>query len=187
MHVFIQSNAQIARNKVTVKKLPSPPHPHPHPHPHPVPSISFFQFFTLPPPSSPIFGKQKKTINTTTTNKNLLNPSLSRSKMAQTLSLLFLSLLLFLYTTSTHSFSSTHNNLFKSPQTRAEALIRQLNLFPRHAVNIAGNSSSGETPAIEEKSFMFPSLVGPGNNSIQDLGHHAGYYRIPHTVDARYV
>ncbi|KAL7173749.1 hypothetical protein ACSBR2_033078 [Camellia fascicularis] len=25
----------------------------------------------------------------------------------------------------------------------------------------------------------------PANNSIQFLGHHAGYYRLPHTVDAR--
>ncbi|KAM7496816.1 hypothetical protein LguiA_021230 [Lonicera macranthoides] len=102
--------------------------------------------------------------------------------MAQTPSLLFLSLLFFLLTTTTHSFSPPHK---KSPQTRAEALIRQLNLFPRHDVNIARNSSSGEAPAIVEKCFMFPSLVGAGNNSIQDLGHHAGYYRIPHTIDAR--
>lgn len=38
-----------------------------------------------------------------------------------------------------------------------------------------------------ERRFEFPGLAGAngGGDSVVDLGHHAGYYRLPHSYDAR--
>ncbi|KAJ8751429.1 hypothetical protein K2173_016636 [Erythroxylum novogranatense] len=78
-------------------------------------------------------------------------------------------------------FSST----IKSPRLRAEKLIRDLNLFPEQDINMGSDDESlVETPAIVEKQFSFYLLGDPGA-SVQDLGHHAGYYRLPHTKAAR--
>lgn len=73
------------------------------------------------------------------------------------------------------------------PSVQAKKLIRQLNLFPHEDVNIvrAGNSSV-EPKKIIEKRFSFPTLMGSESGvSLEDLGHHAGYYNIDHSHAAR--
>ncbi|KAL0390563.1 UNVERIFIED_CONTAM: Serine carboxypeptidase 3 [Sesamum calycinum] len=71
------------------------------------------------------------------------------------------------------------------PRTQAERLIRALNLFPKNEVNHhAGKDHGFGASRIVEKRFKFPFL-GIGA-SVQDLGHHAGYYRLQHSKDARY-
>lgn len=77
------------------------------------------------------------------------------------------------------------------PQKQAEKLIRGLNLFPELDVNIVPDhhhpaSSSADAPAIVETSFRFPFLDSNSSGvTAQDLGHHAGYYRLAHTKGAR--
>uniref|UniRef100_A0A0A0LSB6 Serine carboxypeptidase n=1 Tax=Cucumis sativus TaxID=3659 RepID=A0A0A0LSB6_CUCSA len=73
------------------------------------------------------------------------------------------------------------------PILQAEKLIRDLNLFPKDSINIAAEEPSFSSSGIVEKSFQFPFIErkksqGP---SVQDLGHHAGYYPLPHTKSAR--
>lgn len=76
------------------------------------------------------------------------------------------------------------------PTTEAEKLIRGLNLLPKD-VNIVDQESdlSGlpQAKKIVEKKFKFPNLVDPGGVSVEDLGHHAGYYQIQHSHAAKYV
>lgn len=76
------------------------------------------------------------------------------------------------------------------PITEAEKLIRGLNLLPKD-VNIVDqeNESAGlpQAKKIVEKKFKFPNLVDPGGVSVDDLGHHAGYYQIQHSHAAKYV
>nr|GMD24099.1 serine carboxypeptidase-like [Ipomoea batatas] len=70
---------------------------------------------------------------------------------------------------------------------RAEKMIRQLNLFPLHDLNRgpSGHSPAGaDSPRLVEKKFKL-NLLGDSGASVEDLGHHAGYYRLPNTVDAR--
>ncbi|KAE9461234.1 hypothetical protein C3L33_06821, partial [Rhododendron williamsianum] len=77
------------------------------------------------------------------------------------------------------------------PKTQAQKLIKSFNLSPKHDINngdvghVMDESLAGG-PMMVEKPLRLPVLGDPaGNNSIQDLGHHAGYYRLPNTVDAR--
>eukprot|EP00262_Sarcandra_glabra_P005779 TRINITY_DN175_c1_g1_i1.p1 TRINITY_DN175_c1_g1~~TRINITY_DN175_c1_g1_i1.p1 ORF type:complete len:501 (+),score=82.01 TRINITY_DN175_c1_g1_i1:332-1834(+) len=98
-------------------------------------------------------------------------------------SLLFLSLL---FSSSSLSSAFIPDDLrlpsnAKFPSLQAEKLIRDLNLFPKDAV--AENFYS-DGPRIVERRFGFPGLVESGV-SIEDLGHHAGYYRIQHSHAAR--
>lgn len=80
--------------------------------------------------------------------------------------------------------SSLSSNL-QFPKIQAEKLIRSLNLLPKHAVNHhAGGEDGLGSSAIVEKPVRFPFMVDSGA-SVQDLGHHAGYYKLPHTNDAR--
>nr|GMD22683.1 serine carboxypeptidase-like [Ipomoea batatas] len=70
---------------------------------------------------------------------------------------------------------------------RVEKMIRQLNLFPLHDLNRgpAGEWPAGaDSPRLVEKKFKL-NLLGDSGASVEDLGHHAGYYRLPNTVDAR--
>nr|AMN14854.1 putative serine carboxypeptidase type 3 [Nepenthes mirabilis] len=76
----------------------------------------------------------------------------------------------------------------KRPSSQAEALIRALNLFPREPVNIVDgpDSSWADGPRLVEKRFKFPSLDDDnGTASVEELGHHAGYYKIQDSYDAR--
>lgn len=74
------------------------------------------------------------------------------------------------------------------PSVHAEKLIRQLNLFPSEDINVVkGGVVAGLTGGrrIVEKKLKFPGFdVGTGF-SVDDLGHHAGYYKLDHTHDAR--
>ncbi|CAI9778432.1 unnamed protein product [Fraxinus pennsylvanica] len=70
------------------------------------------------------------------------------------------------------------------PKTQAEKMIRGLNLFPELDVNFVEDDPAFTAPKMVEKSLQFPCLSDP-RTSVQDLGHRAGYYRLPHTKSAR--
>ncbi|KAJ8624263.1 hypothetical protein MRB53_032793 [Persea americana] len=73
------------------------------------------------------------------------------------------------------------------PITQAEKLIRELNLFPKdaRATPTPPSGDSGTGPRIVEKRFGFPDLAAQSGIPADELGHHAGYYRLSHTHDAR--
>lgn len=82
--------------------------------------------------------------------------------------------------------------LLRPPSIRAEKLIRDLNLFPNKPINVIDldreNSryfSSGQN--IVQWRVKFPNLVDPRGVSVEDLGHHAGYYQIQRSHAARFV
>ncbi|CAA0814436.1 Serine carboxypeptidase-like 49 [Striga hermonthica] len=72
------------------------------------------------------------------------------------------------------------------PSGAAEKLIRDLNLFPNSPINIVdGHLTTVDVPKIVEKRFRFPDSVDPSEVSLEELGHHAGYYQIEHSHDTR--
>ncbi|CAN6992108.1 unnamed protein product [Brassica rapa subsp. trilocularis] len=81
------------------------------------------------------------------------------------------------------------------PSSRAEKLIRELNLFPKLDVNVidvgdsplASSEEEEEVPSIVERSFRFPNIVSHSDDgaSVEDLGHRAGYYKLPKSQGAR--
>lgn len=78
------------------------------------------------------------------------------------------------------------------PKLQAERLIRQLNLFPKHPFNLRveeddGLSVEDESGLVEKRFEMSGLLSGDPGTTVEDLGHHAGYYRLPHSKDARCV
>ncbi|KAK9663981.1 hypothetical protein RND81_14G011100 [Saponaria officinalis] len=80
-------------------------------------------------------------------------------------------------------FKLASNTLF--PKLQAERFIKQLNLSPKYSFNHgheAGVPVDG--PRLVEKRFEMSELGDPGT-SVENLGHHAGYFRLPHSVDAR--
>lgn len=96
-------------------------------------------------------------------------------------------MLLLTLTFSWTTYANNHLHLSSTanfPKQQAEKLIRSLNLFPKDSINIAPQDSSFVTPKIVEKQFSFPSL-GYSGPSIEELGHHAGYYQLPHSKAAR--
>ncbi|KAL3530508.1 hypothetical protein ACH5RR_009830 [Cinchona calisaya] len=77
------------------------------------------------------------------------------------------------------------SSTLKLPKTQAQKLIRQLNLFPEHEINISpGHPTTLSESRIVEKRFRLPYL-GNSGATLEDFGHHAGYYRLPHSKDAR--
>ncbi|KAK6138113.1 hypothetical protein DH2020_028153 [Rehmannia glutinosa] len=103
---------------------------------------------------------------------------------------LFILLFLFISTISTLA-ETKDDSLFMSssslkyPKTQAEQLIRALNLFPKNEVNHhAEEEYELGASRIVEKQFKFP-FIDDSEASVQNLGHHAGYYRLQHTKDAR--
>ncbi|GAA0139747.1 serine protease [Lithospermum erythrorhizon] len=109
--------------------------------------------------------------------------------MASTSLHITLSLLLLISPTSfatIHDLTIHQHEFSHNPKSQAERLIRALNLFRGHDVkiNTGDNSSLTASSGIVEKGVVFPSLVG-SDTSVQDLGHHAGYYRLPRSKDAR--
>ncbi|XP_031483161.1 serine carboxypeptidase-like [Nymphaea colorata] len=71
------------------------------------------------------------------------------------------------------------------PYGQAEKLIRQLNLFPGNQLlerEPEGEHRLKRSPLLVERRFKFPNIASPV--SIEDFGHHAGYYRLPHTYGA---
>ncbi|GMI90356.1 CARBOXYPEPTIDASE Y, SERINE CARBOXYPEPTIDASE-LIKE 49 [Hibiscus trionum] len=73
------------------------------------------------------------------------------------------------------------------PSVHAKKLIRDLNLFPKEEINVVDQDrvSLKEGPKLVEKRFKFPNLEVPGGVSVEDLGHHAGYYKLANSHDAR--
>ncbi|XWS56397.1 hypothetical protein CRYUN_Cryun09bG0082100 [Craigia yunnanensis] len=73
------------------------------------------------------------------------------------------------------------------PSLHAKKLIRELNLFPKEEVNFVdeGRVSLPKGPKLVEKRFKFPNLAVPDGVSVEDLGHHAGYYKLANSHDAR--
>ncbi|XP_076902182.1 serine carboxypeptidase-like [Bidens hawaiensis] len=102
--------------------------------------------------------------------------------------IMFISSLVLLSFAFTTSFS-LQNPRF--PTNVAEKMIRELNLFPERSVNVLEDevdvlrsSSDGEKKLVERR-FKFPGFDDPNGATVEDLGHHAGYYRIEHSIDAR--
>ncbi|KAL0370105.1 UNVERIFIED_CONTAM: Serine carboxypeptidase-like 48 [Sesamum angustifolium] len=113
------------------------------------------------------------------------------SAFSLTQSILSVLVLCLVSTTSTSAETKDDDSLFMSasslefPRTQAERLIRALNLFPKNEVNHhAGKDHGFGASRIVEKRFKFPFL-GDSGASVQHLGHHAGYYRLQHSKDAR--
>ncbi|KAI4304701.1 hypothetical protein MLD38_040175 [Melastoma candidum] len=71
-----------------------------------------------------------------------------------------------------------------SPQGQAERLIRALNLFPNETVNLLASDPFASQSGIIEKRIKL-TVSGDSGSSIEDLGHHAGYYQLPNTKAAR--
>jgi vitellogenic carboxypeptidase-like protein/serine carboxypeptidase-like clade 4 len=69
------------------------------------------------------------------------------------------------------------------PAAQAERLIRALNLLPREE---AGPGARGDGPSVAPGELLERRVRLPGvPDGVGDLGHHAGYFRLPHTHDAR--
>lgn len=70
------------------------------------------------------------------------------------------------------------------PYGEAEKLIRRLNLFPgTQLLEREWRDGFRRSPPLVERKFKFPNIADPV--SVEDLGHHAGYYHLPHTHGAR--
>ncbi|MBA0852378.1 hypothetical protein Goshw_004526 [Gossypium schwendimanii] len=106
------------------------------------------------------------------------------STFCQNLCLLSLFVLFSVFSAKPISHWKNQSPSSSQAKLQAEKLIRGLNLFPKDAINAGDNASAVETSKIVEKQFRFPVLGEPGP-SIQEFGHHAGYYKLPHAVSAR--
>lgn len=76
------------------------------------------------------------------------------------------------------------------PSVEAEKLIRGFNLFPKGSINVVDHdplASYASASEIVEKPLRFPNLIAGSNDSVQELGHHAGYYKIKHSHAARLI
>ncbi|XVF23523.1 hypothetical protein REPUB_Repub13aG0046100 [Reevesia pubescens] len=98
---------------------------------------------------------------------------------------------LFLISSSSAASSSVLDDLRLAgssfPTVHAKKLIRELNLFPKEEINVVDEApvSLPEGSKLVEKRFKFPNLEAPAGVSLEDLGHHAGYYKLPNSNDAR--
>lgn len=96
-------------------------------------------------------------------------------------------LLLLLFLSPLPSASLPIPSYSKFPSIQAEKLIRELNLFPKESINIVDRNHSSlllTKNKIVEKRFKFPNLAD-SSVSVEDLGHHAGYYQIEHSHAAK--
>lgn len=104
---------------------------------------------------------------------------------------LFLSLLS-LFLVVLFSLSSVNGFLRPSldtefPLPQAEKLIRDLNLFPKDAEPVKGIDWEGESSKkIVEKRLRFPG-INYGDASVKDFAQHAGYYKLRHSLAARFL
>lgn len=82
------------------------------------------------------------------------------------------------------SFSSSAS----LPTLTAERLIKGFNLMPTRDVNVIPEDGS-EAPRLVERNFDLPAAIdrrdSGGSPSLQDFGHHAGYYKLPNSKAAR--
>ncbi|MED6160901.1 hypothetical protein PIB30_055545 [Stylosanthes scabra] len=128
----------------------------------------------------------------------MASPSPSPSPtLTKTIPHLFLCFFFIFSCSSTLSFAirtTISSSIHDQELSRAERLIRSLNLFPRKPVNIIGGVEEQAihdddvfVPGkIVEKNFSFLSTLAHNSDpSVDDLGHHAGYYSLIHTKAAR--
>ncbi|KAK1398358.1 Serine carboxypeptidase-like 49 [Heracleum sosnowskyi] len=103
--------------------------------------------------------------------------------MAPSLPPLSFSLFFLLLSVSAFSSYATNSHFHES---LTDKFIRDLNLFPTHDVNIVppGTLDTTQNSRLVEKKITFPVLWDSGA-TVEDLGHHAGFYRLPHSKDAR--
>ncbi|KAM7279403.1 hypothetical protein ACFE04_006537 [Oxalis oulophora] len=76
------------------------------------------------------------------------------------------------------------------PKLEAEKLIRGFNLSPKKPVNTAAFVDEPSVPipskSIVERPLKLNQLIdGGAGPSVQEFGHHSGYYKLPHSKDAR--
>ena len=75
----------------------------------------------------------------------------------------------------------------KYPLSQAEKLIRDLNLFPQDAEAVNGMDWEGESSKkLVEKPLRFPG-INYGDATVKDLAQHAGFYKLRHSLAARFV
>lgn len=98
---------------------------------------------------------------------------------------IFLCILAFTFFSTEARNLNFSNARFSKKQ--AERLIRGLNLFPTHGANIVDHDPSFDSPKLVETEFRFPYISDSTNSSVEDFGHHAGYYKLSHTEGARYI
>ena len=62
-------------------------------------------------------------------------------------------------------------------------------MFPQRSANIinAEFSRKPSAPKLVERKFKFPNFYDPNGASVEQLGHHAGYYQLQHSHNARFV
>ncbi|KAL0436932.1 UNVERIFIED_CONTAM: Serine carboxypeptidase-like 47 [Sesamum radiatum] len=106
------------------------------------------------------------------------------SRMKPAFSHGFLSLLLIFSSAAESSNTLPPSSTLEFPWTQVEKMIKQLNLFPELDVNIAEGESAVSEPELVERRIRFPHLSERGA-TVEILGHHAGYFRLPHTRSAR--
>ena len=100
---------------------------------------------------------------------------------------LYVLLLFILFSSSYTTSRITHQrrNLTSfSPNQQAEKLIRSVNLFPKDPVKLIHGDFVDFVPGkIVQKQFSF---FGHSDGlSIENFGHHAGYYSLPRSKAAR--
>jgi len=108
----------------------------------------------------------------------------SVNKMACSLPFSKLSLLL-LFASLSFSYATSRHPAFPPQSSKAERLIRSFNLFPKEPFNTIQELHHLHTfvpGQIVETNFSFLGASGP---PVEDLGHHAGYYSLPHSKAAR--
>ncbi|XBJ04933.1 hypothetical protein VPH35_023796 [Triticum aestivum] len=88
--------------------------------------------------------------------------------------------------------SSARSLAPKTPRSAGADLIRALNLHPRDAfprrpggVGVGGSDALPAGTLVERPIRLASLVAGDDGTSVSNLGHHAGYYRLPTTHDAR--
>ncbi|XP_065870576.1 serine carboxypeptidase-like [Euphorbia lathyris] len=97
-------------------------------------------------------------------------------------------LLLSLTVVSLASFSDQYLARSNFPSVQAGKFIRELNLFPEKDVNLIDGARVAVQGGkrIVEKRFTFPNVAGGYDGvSEEELGHHAGYYKIANSHASR--
>lgn len=105
------------------------------------------------------------------------------------LSFVFLLLLLLLHSANPNPSPNTRRAYSRRPIRFAEELIGDLNLLPGIEEVEGGDAIEGfSSPRLVERRLRLPILGDIGSEiSVEQLGHHAGYYRLEHTHGARYL
>lgn len=120
-----------------------------------------------------------------------------RAVPPQILYLVPLLLLVFISSSSARTSPSLVSPFHHSKSLRktGHQLIKELNLHPHLDVNIVKSYTNSSylddevkvtQSGIVEKQLSL-QVLGDSGATVHDLAQHAGYYKIEHTVDARYV